>query len=1042
MVFWGNPTTTGSDNVDYFVSSDVMEDPWTTRRPAHEAMYSEQIVRLGGQGIFYYPPLPPHIILEQVNMLHLIKGVELYTRTQFGIPDEAFVYMLPQSLFKLHPLFDLVIVQLLLATPKETHFLCTGGRQRSWTETFKARLLSRFEAVNQAEIFRTRVHFAERVSSENFVNLLQLADVILHPFPFDGSRTSADSIIADKPYVTLPTMYLRGRMGYSFYRSMNLPDLVAADVPDYLRILLRLHSDRDFYDNATSRIKERKSLIWHDMETVYEWTRFFQAVTLESNHFKRFDEFLTASFQQQQDLLRQNYQHRDILQHYNNWTVSLELERTRDRKRNMKDFDLQYSKRLHNQLEVNAIESEEVFLHQLAGADNQSLAYLSKIVRQDTNCTPCQDGLPWPQLFKHWQLFCAELKFKHEESRYTKYCQVITIFTDVLAPQSLQTTGTISDIVKTDATKNTSSRTASDLFQTFHNAIRRADYSKALQVSSFLRSFLSPSDLLYSYTWKRQGDSLVLVTSSYPMLLLETGLTYLQLGQYSLAHEFCAMASNDVAKPAHPVLSFVCINLAGLYMDGDMMDATLKAGMMAYQQLVALNNKAEENNVTVMSLLPYSPFSVPSINNLELNILAAYKRFGHWQSCLDVASSIFNFFTHLPPSSRPSSDNQIYLSAYFVLLSFVDWHPSHRVVLDHVQSLMKKTNVWPYKNVTIDTLIGVSEESQQRNLSRQITLYDIVLHVQARGDHLLNMLISCLHSAEDSRMSKLLNDISFDIMIMIRLVDEKAKRRGVKSITSGQSLGFHKSNLLVLVSQYYISNSTSRQRLNDMVLRKNMRNPSISQIFLLTESLVDLSFFHDFEGNEKLVQVVIGERLTFRLAFQFANSRLVGRTVIVSNADIYFDHSLSLLLEHPFPNKIALALLKWIDHSSNEFLPVSDISESHISLQLRTDSQDSWIFKSPLPELLLSEDTAFPLGVPRCDNRIALLFEKAGMQVFNPALFVHGIEIQPRDLYAGGRDQANLYSHERSVNLPGRNVYLLDSLHRIQTPQEEIVLSG
>eukprot|EP01031_Cornospumella_fuschlensis_P034934 gene34934-42308_t len=202
MVFWGNPTTTGSDNVDYFISADIMEDPWVTHRQAHESMYSEQVVRLGGQGIFYYAPVPPHTILEQANMLQLVKGVYTFTRSEFNLPKDAFVYMLPQSLFKLHPLFDFVIVQLLLATPATVHFLCTGGRQAAWTEAFRERLLSRFTDVGRAEAFQTRVHFVERVSSESFLNLLLLADVILHPFPFDGSRTSADALIMDKPYVT------------------------------------------------------------------------------------------------------------------------------------------------------------------------------------------------------------------------------------------------------------------------------------------------------------------------------------------------------------------------------------------------------------------------------------------------------------------------------------------------------------------------------------------------------------------------------------------------------------------------------------------------------------------------------------------------------------------------------------------------------------------------------------------------------------------------------------------------------------------------
>jgi hypothetical protein len=43
MAFWGNPITSGSHQIDYFISADVMEHPHRTRMPvAHEA-YSEQV---------------------------------------------------------------------------------------------------------------------------------------------------------------------------------------------------------------------------------------------------------------------------------------------------------------------------------------------------------------------------------------------------------------------------------------------------------------------------------------------------------------------------------------------------------------------------------------------------------------------------------------------------------------------------------------------------------------------------------------------------------------------------------------------------------------------------------------------------------------------------------------------------------------------------------------------------------------------------------------------------------------------------------------
>ena len=62
----------------------------------------------------------------------------------------------------------------------------------------------------------------------------------------------------------------------------------------------------------------------------------------------------------------------------------------------------------------------------------------------------------------------------------------------------------------------------------------------------------------------------------------------------------------------------------------------------------------------------------------------------------------------------------------------------------------------------------------------------------------------------------------------------------------------------------------------------------------------------------KLYQYVVGERLTFATAFTFANTYLKGKTVVLSNADIFFDDSLARLYGAKLQGNV-FALLKWID---------------------------------------------------------------------------------------------------------------------------------
>ena len=108
-------------------------------------------------------------------------------------------------------------IRILAGSPPDTHLYLTGGNRASWTRTYTHRLQAAVKAqcstsVSTAESCKKglldRIHMIERVSSEKFVALLALADAVLHPFPFDGSKTSADCIQAGRPYVTLPTEYV------------------------------------------------------------------------------------------------------------------------------------------------------------------------------------------------------------------------------------------------------------------------------------------------------------------------------------------------------------------------------------------------------------------------------------------------------------------------------------------------------------------------------------------------------------------------------------------------------------------------------------------------------------------------------------------------------------------------------------------------------------------------------------------------------------------------------------------------------------------
>jgi hypothetical protein len=141
-----------------------------------------------------------------------------------------------------------------------------------------------------------------------------------------------------------------------------------------------------------------------------------------------------------------------------------------------------------------------------------------------------------------------------------------------------------------------------------------------------------------------------------------------------------------------------------------------------------------------------------------------------------------------------------------------------------------------------------------------------------------------------------------------------------------------------------------------------------------------------------------------RSKHSYSNHRVVV-FLFPANADIYFDQSLSSLGDiDAFPASSVLAVGKW-----NDWWQSADHQSSLLSV--RSDSQDAWIFRSPL-NACASRNTDFLMGEVECDNRLAGALRGCGYSVTNPALFLRAVEysskqrmtsIYSRD-YGGGRD--------------------------------------
>ena len=256
---WGHPVTTGIANIDYYISCKDFEPDDA------EQHYSEKLVCLNSPPTYYYGPIFP----------------EARSRAHYGVGDIEHLYLCPQTLFKFHPDFDEILAGILKADQAGQLVLFETKYER-WAQLLWGRLERNLPDV------LTRVRILPYPGPAGYLDLLAQADVILDTLHYGGGSSSLQALGTGTPIVTLPGAFQRGRHTYAYYRKMGLMECVASDREDYVRIAVRLGTDKVYRQQVKAKILAKNSVLYEDLTVVRELEAFFtnavDEARLESPH--------------------------------------------------------------------------------------------------------------------------------------------------------------------------------------------------------------------------------------------------------------------------------------------------------------------------------------------------------------------------------------------------------------------------------------------------------------------------------------------------------------------------------------------------------------------------------------------------------------------------------------------------------------------------------------------------------------------------------------------------------------------------------------
>ena len=241
--------TTGADFIDYFITDAVVTPPDQSR------FYTEQMV--------YLPAC------YQANDDTLPISDKTITRTEAGLPEDQVVLCSFNQPYKIsRPTFN-IWMQILKNVSKSVLWLLDHNQ------------MSRQNLCRHAAdcgIDPNRLIFSGTLRIDLHLRRLQLADLILDTFTYNGGATTANALWAGVPLITLMGKHFVSRMSASALSAAGLLELITYTPEEYCSKATELALDKKKRDEIRSRLTHAKRhsplfntcLFAHHIESAYE----------------------------------------------------------------------------------------------------------------------------------------------------------------------------------------------------------------------------------------------------------------------------------------------------------------------------------------------------------------------------------------------------------------------------------------------------------------------------------------------------------------------------------------------------------------------------------------------------------------------------------------------------------------------------------------------------------------------------------------------------------------------------------------------------
>ena len=227
--YLGYPGTSGSNDYDYIITD-------KTITPEHQQQFYKEK--------FLYMPRY-YQINDGEQKFNKLKA----TKEECGLPKNSIVLSCFNQPYKIEKTMFDCWLKILKDLPKSVLWLLNDNQKN------KINLL---KYAQENGIEQKRVIFAERVSRDEHIKRLGLADIMLDTRFYNGHTTTTDAIQCGIPVVTLCGKHFASRVTMSLLKALDLEELIVKDMDEYENSVIKLAKDKKYKLKIKDKLTDGK----------------------------------------------------------------------------------------------------------------------------------------------------------------------------------------------------------------------------------------------------------------------------------------------------------------------------------------------------------------------------------------------------------------------------------------------------------------------------------------------------------------------------------------------------------------------------------------------------------------------------------------------------------------------------------------------------------------------------------------------------------------------------------------------------------------